>query len=250
MRIGLVAAALACAGAARADMSYTVTGNAGVERRYVKGARFATESGDVTTVFDCEAKTVTVVDRGRRTYTVRGFGEIGAGRAVAVQAKEAGEGKVAGGMKARRLLVTGAAAGAEFETDIEAWVTEEVAGAAEWRAFWARWGDVFPWAALGAEGAIERAVWKAGVPVREAARKRALGTAEPTEAQKKQLEQAMAKLREMASAGGAEGAAAQDGLRQLAARGVQEDVREAGGFSGAEVEDKVMRVPEGFGRGQ
>jgi hypothetical protein len=241
---------LSCLGVAHADLTYVVASGATVERRYVKGAKLAVETGDVTTVFDCESKTVTVIDRARRTYTVRGFAAIDAGRPVLAQAKETGETRTLRGVKARRIEATAAAPGAEFETGLEAWIADDVEGSGEWRAFWARWANAFPWAALGPDGPVERAVWQSGIPVRETLSRKAVGAPPQSEAQKKQLEQAMAKLRQLASAGGAQGAAAQEGLRKLAASGVQEEVRESSAFSSASVADSVFTVPEKFTKGQ
>ncbi|HEY2572576.1 MAG TPA: hypothetical protein VGH65_00860 [Verrucomicrobiaceae bacterium] len=272
-----IAVAVLFASPIYADFSYEVTrhGDAQkvVTKHYLRGERMVVDNGETATVFDLGAKTVTTIDRVRKTYMVRSFAQMrsmaaqSAGGQAMVDVKETGQTKTIAGFGARQIMMTvhvdapGGQPGSTIETEVEMWVSDEVPGANELRAFYVRNADAFPWAALSdASGAAAESMANAqrkiakigGVPMLAITRRKMIGGPEPSPTQKKQLESARAKLQAMAASGGQQGLAAQDALRRLAAESAPQpdEVTESSGFSISAIPASVFGVPAGFAPGQ
>ena len=70
--------------AARADFSYTTTTKTTVgannppSKHYFKGQKMRTDSGDISTIIDFDAQTMTMINNSRKTVTVRSLSDIAA----------------------------------------------------------------------------------------------------------------------------------------------------------------------------
>jgi hypothetical protein len=78
--------------AARADFSYTTTtkttggmaasfgggANNPPSKHYFKGQKMRTDSGDISTIIDFDAQTMTMINNSRKTVTVRSLSDIAA----------------------------------------------------------------------------------------------------------------------------------------------------------------------------
>lgn len=156
---------------ARADFSYTTTskntrgalgGGAANQttKYYFKGQKMKVDNGDISTLMDFDAETITVVNNRQKTATVRKFSDLGAGQTqsgaqVQIDAKETGEKKVVNGYNARELVMTmdmempqGRAAGVKMQIEMDMWLSPDVPGVQELRDFYRRNADRFPWAAM------------------------------------------------------------------------------------------------------
>jgi hypothetical protein len=301
--------------AARADFSYTSTrkttggamaamaGAAGnsVSKVYFKGQKMRTEDGDVATQIDFEAQTVTTIDNARRTYTVRNFSDVmGAAPntpSVTMEAKETGQRKSINGFDAKELILTmdmdmsqmmqgrGGAAGMggmnmKMQMEVDMWISSEVPGGGEVRAFYERNAARFPWTAMGANNnpgmasamaEIQKKISSMdGVTVEQIIRVKQAGGAamqmpgmqgmpQMSQAQQDQMAQARARLEAMQAQGGPAAAAAQQALARMGAMGGAAAPAGAGGagsliemtvdstgFSGSAIPDSVFAIPAGY----
>ena len=69
-------------------------------KSYFKGQKMSMTSGDVTTVMDFGAQTVTIINNGQKTYKVQKFGEMtgpGANMDVTADVKQTGQKKTING---------------------------------------------------------------------------------------------------------------------------------------------------------
>ncbi len=268
---------------------------AGADRNskvYFKGQKMVTVSGDTATIIDFGAQTVTTVNHAQKTVSVKKFGEIaGAATAnteVSFDVKETGQKKVINGFNASETVITmgmdmetgrGAASNMpamKMQMEMDLWVSPDVPGAAEMRAFYRKNAAGFPWAALtgGGNPSLQKAMAQMerklaeldGVVVERVVRVRAAGGAQSpqmaqmpqmTPAQQAQMQAAMAKMQEMAKQGGPAGAAAQQAMQSMggmarggAAAGVGglliEMTIDTSGYSGANVPESVFAVPDGY----
>jgi hypothetical protein len=259
-----------------ADFSYTITrkgsGGQSSGKQYFKGHQMMTDDGDTGIVIDFDAKTITNINKMRHTYTVVPFSQVGAGIPGAasqakVDVKETGLTKNIGGFNAHQVMMTidsntqaPGQGSMQLQIEMEWWLSNDVPGAGEVKAFYERHGDEFPWTALTsamgpagqtvAEG-MRKVMKSGGVPVLQIVRSKMLGGPTVNPQQQAQMDQARARLQAMAQAGGAQGAAAQQALQSMAARGGgagggSEQTSESSGFSTNSIPDSVFAVPAGY----
>jgi len=282
----LVIVPLACALTARADFSYTQTTKSSqsmmgaaagdqTSRHYLKGGKMKTERGTTSTIIDFDAQTVTSLNSAQKTYTVMKFSDVGqtlqnAGAEMKIDVKETGQKKSINGLNASQVIMTmdiqsqqAGAQGMKMVMEMEMWLSADVPGASEYRDFFKKYGDRFPWAALGAGGnpSMQKSMADmqkklaslGGVPVQQITRMKAAGAA-GNDAQMGQAQagmaQAMARLEEMKKQGGAQAAAAEQAMARMGgmARGgtsgsLFETTMESSNFSTASVPDSVFAIP-------
>jgi hypothetical protein len=295
----LVILGLACTLAARADFSYSQTrksatgmmaGAAGgqnqVTKTYFKGQKMKIDSGATAHIFDFEAQTVTNINNTDKSYTVTKFSDLGqalqgSGASVSVDVKETGQRKQVNGFNASQVIMTmsmdgmgGPAAGMKMQVEMEMWISPDVPGAKEARAFFDKNGERFPWSALAGGGnpAMQKSMAEVqrkmsalhGMPVMQVMRVKTGGGGEMSQAQQQmqqaqsdpRMAQAMAQLEAMKKQGGAQAAAAEQAMARMGAmRGMagaggggalMEVTTESGDFSTSSISDQVFAVPSGY----
>jgi hypothetical protein len=160
--------ALAWSFTARADFRYTTTTHdpqaaalrpgtdPQVTRYYFKGSRVLSESGDIARIVDLNAQTATVINKAARTYTVHKLSEtpppeiaaMGLHRQIGM--KETGEQKTINGYACRQIIVTlsldapsPASRGTGIRIEMDVWVSSDVPGWKNMRAFEQNNGNYF-----------------------------------------------------------------------------------------------------------
>jgi hypothetical protein len=152
-----------------------------------------------------------------------------------------------------------AAQGMKMQMEMDMWLSSDVPGASELRAFYKRNGERFPWAALGG-GAGNPGMTKAiadmqkaianqgGVPVLQITRMKAAGN----EQMNAQMAQARARLEEMKKQGGQQAAMADQALARMGGLGsgaggsMFEVTMESSAFSTSPIPDTVFAIPAGY----
>lgn len=272
--------ALALAAAARADFSYTSTrkgagtGQAGeATKHYMKGQKMMMDSGNRVVIMDFDAQTVTTIQPAKKTYTVTSFADLGqtlhqTGAEISADVKETGQHKTINGFNASEVLMTiqvetaqTQKAGMKMQMEMDIWVSPDVPGVQEMRAFYQRNMARFPWAAItggGGNPSMQKAMADLqrkmaglnGVPVLEIVRMKPMGGNEAQPQAQQGMAQARARLEEMQKQGGPQAAAAAQALARMGAAGgggsLFETTMESGNFSTAAVPDSVFAVPAGF----
>lgn len=274
---------------ARADFGYTMTrkggpGANGETKQYVKGQKMKTDQGNTSIILDFDAQTITNINNTQKTYTVQKFSDLGAtlsstGMEMNASVKETGQRKTINGFNASQLVMTMdidnpqmKQQGMKMSMEMEFWISPDVPGAGELRAFYQRNAAKFPWAAMSGSGATantgmqkamadmqKKLATMNGVPVLQivhmrmggAAAERAAAAQNDPQNQAK-MAQARAQLQAMAAKGGP---GADIAKRQLAALGGapgapglgNTDVTmESSGFSTASIPDSVFAIPGGY----
>ncbi|MCU1233492.1 MAG: hypothetical protein JWP63_1459 [Candidatus Solibacter sp.] len=263
MKMGrLLTVTMACTMLARADFSYTQTRKSsqgsgavaeGVTKHYLKGQKMKLDSGKTAAIFDVDAQTMTSINNQAKTYTVTPFSELAKVAAktetnAKIDVKETGQKKNINGFNASEVLMTvgmeggpAAAQGMTMQIEMDMWLSSEVPGAKELRAFYQKNGERLPWGAMG--GGVNAAMQKAiadmqkkmvsigGVPVMQITRMKAAG------------EGARARLEEMKKKGGQQAAMAEQALARLGGGSQFEVTTESSGFSTSAIPDSVFAVP-------
>jgi len=303
----LLTVVLAASVTASADFSYTtsqkMTGGsmaamagANADRTnkiYFKGQKMLTSTGDIAIIMDFGAQTITTINNAQKTYTVKKFSDV-AGAAgnteVTFDVKDTGQKKVVNGFNASETIITmsmdmDAGRGGppmKMQMEMDLWISSDVPGVGDMRAFYQKNLANFPWAAMsggGGNASMQKAMAQMerklaelnGIAVERIIRiKPAGGAAAPqmaqmpqmTPEQQAQMQAAMAKLQQMQSQGGPGAAAAQQAMANMgnmgammggAGRGsasgagsMMEMTIDASGFSNASVADSVFAVPAGY----
>ena len=218
-----VVLALAAAMTARADFSYTSTvmtsgmpGGAatGSTRHLLKGQKMKTDTGDNAMIMDFEAQTMTNISASKKTYSVMKFSDLGSTLKrgdidAKVDLKETGQKKTINGFNASEVVMSlemdtpaAAKAGMKMQMEVDMWLSSDVPGAKELKAFYQKNAGNFPWAALtGGEGSnMQKAMVEmqkkvanlGGVPVLQVVRMKSAGSGP----QAAQMQQGMAQARE------------------------------------------------------
>jgi hypothetical protein len=149
-RFRLAVLLAAAAGPAGADFSYVRTTSssgsaAQTTKQYLKGQKLRMEHGDIASVVDLTAGTVTTIDRRRRIYTVHNLpaGSTAAGSHPAPQTRadirESGKKKKIGAYNAKEVVLTMDAGkspitGKQMQLEAEIWLSD-VPGMRELQAF-------------------------------------------------------------------------------------------------------------------
>lgn len=279
----LLLLALAGSMAARADFSYTMTrktaqGPGEATKTSVKGQKMMIESSSTTTILDFEAQTITSISKSRQTYSVRKFSDIAAatgGMTVTADAKETGQKKVINGFNASELVMTvnvdmpsrgGNGPGMKAQMEMHIWISPDVPGAGELRAFYARNSANFPWSAMAAGGnpSMAKAMGDLqrklstmhGVPVLEVMKMNmgGAGASGITPERQAQMDQARARLEQMQQQGGPAAQAAAQALARMNAAGGgaggMETTMEAGNFSTSAIPDSAFSIPAGYAKSE
>jgi hypothetical protein len=300
--IATVALTLAAGLTASADFSYTNTmkttggsmaamaGTAAdrTSKYYFKGQKIMTTTGDTAVTIDFGAQTVTTVNNAQKTYTVKKFSDlgaaIGANTDVTVDVKDTGQTKVINGLKATEAIVSmnmdmemGRGAPAmKMQMEMDLWISSEVPGSSEVRAFYEKNMANFPWTAMAggtgnasvqkAMSQIQQAMAKLkGMPVEMVIRIKSPGGAaapqmampqmpQMSAAQQAQMQAAMSKMTpaQQAQMQAMMGGAARGGAPASASGNgsLIEITGDAGSFSTASVPDSVFAIPDGYKQGQ
>jgi hypothetical protein len=265
---------LGCGMAAKADFSYSQTrkssqampaaGGEATTKHFLKGQKMKVDSGKTASIFDFDAQTVTVLDNQQKTYTVTPFGDLGkglpqTGMNANVDVKETGQKKNINGFTASEVVMTIAMQSQQgtqamtMSVEMDMWISNDVPGAKELRAFYAKNGDRFPWAALGTGGGnpgMQKAIADmqkkmasiGGVPVMQITRMKTAGNPQMSA----QMEQARAKFEEMKKQGGQQAAIAEQMLARMGGASggsMFEITMESSGFSVNPIADSVFAVP-------
>jgi hypothetical protein len=276
--VHLMMLTVACTLIARADFSYTQTrksaqgmgtGGDQVTRHYLKGQKMKVDSGKSASIFDFETQTVSSLDTQNKTYTVTPFSELGKAAqqseiSAKIDVKETGQKKSINGFNASEVVMTvameggpGGAPGAKMQMQMEMdkWLSSEVPGAQELRAFYQKNGARFPWAALGGGGNVgmqaaiadmqKKIASIGGVPVLQVTRMKAAGNEE----QAAQMAQARARIEEMKKQGGQQATMADQILARLpgpAGGSLFEVTMESSNFSTSSIPDSVFAIPADY----
>jgi Domain of unknown function (DUF4412) len=250
---------LACATVAHADFSYLQTRTSAggpppagdtVTKHYLKGQKMKIETARASTIFDFGAQTTTFIDNQAKTYSVTPFADLGKSAAAAeisasVDMKETGQKKNVNGFNASQVVMT-VAMQSQMSIELEIWISSDVPGAAELRAFYQRNGKHFPWSTLGGDGnpgmrkafsdMQKRISSLGGVPVLQTTRMKSVGS-DP------RMAQAKARLEEMKKQGGQQAAMAEQTLARMSGGPGFEITMESSGFSTNAIPDSVFAVP-------
>jgi len=286
---------LAASLTASADFSYTTTqkmtggamaamAGANADRTskiYFKGQRMMTSTGDTAMIMDFGSQTITTINNAQKTYSVKKFGDVGGAASnadVTVDVKETGQKKVVNGFNASETIVTinmdmDAGRGGppmKMQMEMDLWISSDVPGVGDMRAFYEKNLANFPWAAMSGGGGnpgMQKAMMQMerklaelnGVAVERVVRIKSAGGAtqapQMTPQQQAQMEAAMAKMQEMAKQGGPQAAAAQQMMSRMgnmsggagAPGGAMIEMTiDASGFSNASVPDSVFAIPAGY----
>lgn len=255
---------------ARADFSYTTVRqgatNEAPTKHYLKGQKLLTDNGRTITIMDFDAQTITTVNNADKTYRVRNFSELApAGTETSVQAdvKSTGQKKTINGFSASEVVMTVQAdtttsrGPMKMQMEVHLWVSPDVPGAQELRAFYKRNLSKFPWTAM-AQGGGNPGMQKAmadlqrkmaeldGIPVLESIK--VGGGGGMSDAQSAQMAQARARLEEMQKQGGQQAQMAAQALARMGAMSGSgmETVMESSNFSTASIPDSVFAIPAGY----
>lgn len=276
-------------GVARADFSYTSTtksagGMAGgmtgdrVTKHFFKGNKMKIDNGDTAIILDFDAQTVTHVDNKQKTYTVTPFSQIGSqvnegvkksGAEISVDVKETGQRKNINGFNAHEVIMSmdmdsaqSRQAGMKMRMEMDMWISSEVPGAAEARAFYQKNAGRFPWAAIMHSGQsmpngmveLQRKIATMnGVPVLQVVRMKSVGSeGQMADAQQK-MAKACAQLEEMKAKGGQQATMAEQMMTRMncksgggATGSLFEVTTESSGFSGGSVPESTFAIPAGY----
>jgi hypothetical protein len=277
--------ALACSFAAHADFSYTQTRKsaggmaagamAGMNptmKHYLKGQKMKIDMGNTATLMDFEAQTLTTINNADKTYTVTKFADVGqtlkdTGADIQIDVKETGQRKTINGFNCSQVMMTMSMQGTQgppgmnMQIEMEMWVSSDVPGASEARAFFQRNGDKMPYASMAggnpqmqkSMAAMQRKLASlGGVSVMQIVRTKMGGPGADAQAQK--MQQAMAQMEAMKKAGGAQAQAAEQimarmgGMRGGAGGSLFEMTTESSDFSTASIADSVFAIPAGYTR--
>jgi hypothetical protein len=274
----------AASGIALADFSYTTTtklpsgikaaaGGEHTSKTYLKGQKMMMDSGSSATILDFEAQTITHVDNSRKTYSVSKFGDMGqalqkSGAAIAIDVKETGQRKTINGYNASEVVLTAdvamastGAAGMKMHMEIHNWISPDVPGSQEMRAFYQKNGDRFPWTAMAGSGRGDQSLQQAMLDIRRKmsamkgvtvlqVMKMGVGG---NDAQTAQMQQGMVaareRLEEMKRQGKLPPQLEQQLAKMQAASGggsLNETTIESTGFSSTPIPDSVFAVPAGY----
>jgi hypothetical protein len=275
--------------AARADFSYSLTtktsggmmsgaGGDRVTKHYLKDNKLKIDHGDTATILDFDAQTVTNVSNTRKTYTVMKFDELTgkmgqSGAEITVDVKETGQRKNVNGFDAREVILSmdmdspqARQAGMKMRMEMDMWISPDVPGASEVRAFYQKNGDRFPWAAMAGSGRGDQGMQKGvaelqrkmagmnGVPVLQVMRMKTVGNDAQMQQAQQSMTKACAQLEALKAKGGQQATMAEQMLQRMNCKGsgsagggtLFEATIESSNFSTAAVPDSTFAIPQGF----
>lgn len=266
------------AGAARADFNYSMTrkgapgGADTTTYTSIKGQKMKVQVGSTVTILDFDAQTITHINHTARSYSVQKFSDAAAesagGNEITADFKDTGEKKTINGATASQLIMSMqidnpqlAQRGMKMNMEIEVWVSPDIPGAEELRAFYARNLPKFPWASMGtgADPSMQKAISQLqrklaqahGVPVLEIMHVKMSGGAAAQAQADPRMANARAQLEKMIQQGGPQAQAAQQALARMGGAasggGMTNDVTmEGSGYSTKPIDDSEFAVPSSY----
>lgn len=270
---------------ARADFSYTTTtkssggmmgaaaGQGSVTKNYLKGQKMKIETGNTIMILDFDAQTMTSINPTQKTYAVSKFSEMGndmskAGVGVNIDVKETGQRKTINGFNASEMVMTmemdnpqARQPGMKMKMEMDIWVSPDVPGAQEMRAFYQRNAGRFPWGAMAGGGRGNPSMQKAitdlqrkmadlkGVPVLQIIKMGGAGNDEQMAKMQQGMAQARAQLEEMKRQGKLPPQMEEQLKRMTAVSGggsLFETTMESSDFSSSPIPDSVFAIPAGY----
>lgn len=286
--------------AAGADFSYTSTrkttggtmaaaaGNAasGSTKYYYKGRKMKVDNGATAEILDFDARTITTVNSAQKTYVVRSFDDVGAQASqvpAKIEVKETGQKKTVNGFSASELMLTMDVDSPQtrqmgkMQMEMDLWLSPDVPGAADMRAFYQKNTANFPWAAMsggnqsmtaGIADMQRKIAEMNGVPVEQVVKIRMAGggsaapapaTPQMSPAQAAQMQEAMAKLKALQAQGGPAAAAAAQAMARMGnvpgapgaapaggGTSMMEITMDSSDFSNSPIPDSVFAIPAGY----
>jgi len=241
-------------------------------KHYLKGQRMKVDNGDTATIVDFDAQTVTAIDNNRKTYTVTKFSDLGplpqSDLEAKVDLKETGQRKTINGYNASEVAITmeidspqASQSGMKIQMEVDTWLSPDVPGSEELRAFFQKNQDRFPWTAMsvGANAGMQQAMDDVqrkmasmhGVPVLQAIRVKPIGNDAQMAQLQQGMQQARAQLEAMAKQDGPQAAAAQQALARMGgitsgSGALFEITRESSAFSTDAIPDSIFAIPAGY----
>ncbi len=277
--ITLLFLTLCAAASAWADFSYTTTrkgtgpaaaAGPSATKHYFKGQKMLTDSGDTAMLIDFDAQTITNIDKAQKTFTPIKFSELPDlikqnDVEVKAEVKETGQKKVINGFNASEMLMTMAMdspqmsqAGMKMQLEVSSWISSDVPGAQELKAFFQRNATNFPWAAMGGGAAgMQKAMTdvqrkmaaSGGVALLQIVKVKSGGNEAQAAQMQAGMAQARAQMEAMVKQGGPGAAAAQQALARMGAAAggaLFEVTMESSGFSTAAIPESVFAIPADF----
>jgi len=281
--------ALAAGLTARADFSYTTTAKSPggamaaatpgkpVTKTYLKGQKMKIDRGSSATIFDFDAQTSTYIDSSQKTYRVTKFSDMGEAlgksrQDVNIDVKETGQKKTINGYNASEMVIsaeldspTGRQAGMKMHMEVDFWISADVPGAQDLRAFYQRNAAKFPWGAMAGDGGrgnpgmrnamvelLRKMSDMKGVPVLEV-----IKVGGGNDAQQAQMQQGMAQARAQLEEMKRQGKLTpqmEEALKRMNAvssgGSVFETTMESGDFSASPIPDSVFAIPVDYQQAQ
>jgi hypothetical protein len=268
----------------RADFSYSTTtkssggmaaapGSNRVTKTYLKGQKMKIDRGASATIFDFDAQTSTNIDSSQKTYRVSKFSDMDEALSKSrqdmnVEVKDTGQKKTINGYNASEMILSveldnpsGRQAGMKMHMEVDFWISSDVPGAPELRAFYQRNAAKFPWGTMAGDGgrgnpsmrnAIVELLRKMsdmkGVPVLEVMKMGGGNDAQQAQMQQG-MAQARARLEEMKSQGKLT-PQMEEALKRMntASSGgsMFETTMESTDFSASPIPDSVFAIPADY----
>jgi len=242
-------------------------------KHYMKGQKMKLDSGETAIIMDFEAQTITRVDNTKKTYHVTNFSDVGQAlkrdqseMTVKVDVKETGQRKSINGFNASEVIMTmemdnpqARQAGMKMQMEMDIWLSTDVPGSQEMRAFYQKNSSRYPWHALtgGANPSMQQGMAEMqrkmssmnGVPVLQVTRMKSAGNDAQAEKAQQAMAQARAKFEEMKKQGGQQAALAEQMLARMGGMSggsMFETTTESSNFSSAAIPDAVFVIPAGY----
>jgi hypothetical protein len=271
---------------ARADFSYTMTmkaaggmmaaapANSRVTKTYLKGQKLKMDTGSTAMILDFDAQTITNIDQTQKTYTVTKFADMGtavskANLQVNVDVKETGQRKTINGFNASEVILSmemdgpqGRQAGMKMHIEMDIWISPDVPGGQELRAFYQRNAGKFPWTAMAGDGgrgnqSMRNAIAEVqrkmadmkGVPVLQVMKMGSSGNESQMAQMQQGMAQARAQLEELKRQGKLPPQMEEQLKRMTAASSggsMFETTMESSDFSASPIPDSAFVIPAGF----
>ena len=269
----------------RADFSYSTTmkssggmaaaapGSNRVTKTYLKGQKMKIDRGASATIFDFDAQTSTYIDSSQKTYRVSKFSDLRETSSTQrqdlnIDVKDTGQKKTINGYNASEMVLSveldnpsGRQAGMKMHMEVDFWISSDVPGASELRAFYQRNAAKFPWGTMAGDGGrgnpsmrnamvelLRKMSDMKGVPVLEV-----MKMAGGNDAQQAQMQQGMAqaraRLEEMKNQGKLT-PQMEEALKRMSAvpsgGSMFETTMESTDFSASPIPDAVFAIPADY----
>ena len=243
--VTLLVVTLCSSAAAYADFSYTTTRKAqgptaaaapSSTKYYYKGQKMMTDSDATAMIMDFESQTVTTVHKTQKTWSVTKFSDVGqvvkqADIDAKMDVKETGQKKMINGFNATQVIMTMemdspqmSQAGMKMQMEVDTWLSSDVPGAQELKAFHQKNARNMPWAAMtGNAAGMQKAVADiqrkmaniGGVPLLQVVKVKSAGGGAQAAQMQAGMAQARAQMEAMVKQGGPQAAAAQQALARM-----------------------------------